>query len=85
MLLLELEIVSDAGVLRGSWCIRAEEVVLPGGACNSLPVSYSFVKCNIELGHLVLQLNILLSKCLYLVKVGVMLTSRSVQLTERVI
>lgn len=82
MLLLELDIVSDASVLGGGGSIRAEKVVLPGGACNRLPVSYSFVKCNIELGHLVLQLNVLLSKCMYLVKVGVMLTSRSVQLTE---
>lgn len=61
MLLLELDIVSDAGVLRGGWCIRAKEVVLPGGACNSLPISYCFVKSNIELGHFVLQLDILLT------------------------
>ena len=74
MLLLQLDIVSDAGVLGGGWCIRAEKVVLPGGACNRLPVCDSFVKRHIELGHLVLELNILLSECLYLVKIGVLQT-----------
>ena len=73
MLLLQLDIVSDAGVLGGGWCIRAEKVILPGGACSRLPVCDSFVKRHIELGHLVLELNVLLTKRLNLVKVGVVL------------
>ena len=73
MLFLELDVVCDAGVLRGGWCVVAEEIVLAGGARDRLPIGYSFVERHIELGHLVLELNVLLTKRLNLVKVGVML------------
>ena len=73
MLFLELDVVCDAGVLRGGWCVVAKEIVLAGGARDRLPIGYGFVERHIELGHLVLELNVLLTKRLNLVKVGVML------------